>query len=160
MSSHRVELSSSATCPCCQPQVQLAAPRINRELSRRGFLAGVGASLATLGLFRPKLAQAAPESPARPLVFRNVLLFAGKSDKLRGGLRVLVEGNRIAQIGGDDAAPPGGARIIDCGGRVMMPGLIDAHWHAIFAALPVAALLTAPRSPGGPVSHVERTGAA
>ena len=42
----------------------------------------------------------------------------------------------------------------------MMPGLIDAHWHAIFAALPVAALLTAPRSPGGPVSHVERTGAA
>ena len=33
--------------------------------------------------------------------------------------------------------------MIDCGGRVLMPGLIDAHWHAVFAALPVATLLTA-----------------
>jgi imidazolonepropionase-like amidohydrolase len=33
--------------------------------------------------------------------------------------------------------------MIDCGGRVMMPGLIDAHWHTIFAALPVPALFSA-----------------
>ncbi|MDO9173231.1 MAG: amidohydrolase family protein, partial [Actinomycetota bacterium] len=32
---------------------------------------------------------------------------------------------------------------IDGGGRVLMPGLIDAHWHSAFAALPVSALLTA-----------------
>jgi len=33
--------------------------------------------------------------------------------------------------------------MIDCGRRVMMPGLIDAHWHSIFAALPVSALVSA-----------------
>lgn len=33
--------------------------------------------------------------------------------------------------------------MIDCGGRVMMPGLIDAHWHSIFVALPVSALFSA-----------------
>ncbi|WP_235031408.1 metal-dependent hydrolase family protein, partial [Geminicoccus flavidas] len=31
----------------------------------------------------------------------------------------------------------------DCQGRTLMPGLIDAHWHALFAALSVATLMTA-----------------
>ena len=38
---------------------------------------------------------------------------------------------------------PTAPRVIDCGGRTLMPGLIDAHWHAIFAGLPISALLTA-----------------
>ncbi len=38
---------------------------------------------------------------------------------------------------------PADAVTIDCGQRVLMPGLIDAHWHALFAALPVAVLMTA-----------------
>jgi imidazolonepropionase-like amidohydrolase len=37
----------------------------------------------------------------------------------------------------------GDARIVDCGGRVLMPGLIDAHWHAMLAPLPLNVLLTA-----------------
>jgi imidazolonepropionase-like amidohydrolase len=77
------------------------------------------------------------------MVFGNFLLFDGKSRALRGGLRLLVEANRIRQIASGDLAPPDGARMIDCGGRVMMPGLIDAHWHSMFAALPVAALFAA-----------------
>jgi len=77
------------------------------------------------------------------MVFGNVLVFDGKSTALRGGLSLLVEGNRIKQIATGDPAPPDGARLIDCGGRVLMPGLIDAHWHAIFAALPISALLSA-----------------
>src|SRR5690242_12893026 len=130
------------TCLCCQPQLQFAARRINRDLSRRGFIAGAGASLAPLGLFPPASAQAAPPGPTPPVVFGNFLLFDGKSKALRGGLRLLVEGNRIKLIAAGDLTPPNGAQIIDCGGRVMMPGLIDAHWHSIFAALPVPALVT------------------
>jgi imidazolonepropionase-like amidohydrolase len=42
-----------------------------------------------------------------------------------------------------DAGTPEGARVIDCGGRVVMPGLIDAHWHSVFAALPVSSLFAA-----------------
>lgn len=131
------------TCRCCQPQLQSAARRINRILSRRGFIAGAGASLASLGLFRPAGAEAAPAGATPPVVFENFLLFDGTSNALRGGLRLLVEGNRIKRIAAGDPAPPDGARAIDCGGRVMTPGLIDAHWHTIFAALPVAALFAA-----------------
>jgi imidazolonepropionase-like amidohydrolase len=138
--------SGSSACSCCLPQLQLATHRIGRELSRRGFIAGMGASLATLaslGLARPAGAQAAPSAPMPPILFRNFLLFDGTSTALRGGLGLLVEGGRIKLIAAGEMAPPDGARVIDCGGRVMMPGLIDAHWHAIFAALPVPALFSA-----------------
>jgi imidazolonepropionase-like amidohydrolase len=142
VSADHVERSGPSTCSCCQPHLQAAARRIDRDLSRRGFMAGAGASLASVGLFRPAGAQAAPPPPT-PIVFSNFLLFDGKSKALRGGLRLLVEGNRIKQIASGDPAPPEGAQMIDCGGRVLMPGLIDAHWHAIFAALPVSALFAA-----------------
>jgi imidazolonepropionase-like amidohydrolase len=115
-------------------------------MSRRGFIAGMGASLVTLaslGLARPAGAQGAPSGPTPPILFRNLLLFDGTSTALRGGQSVLVEGNRIKLIATGEASPPEGARVIDCGGRVMMPGLIDAHWHAIFAALPVSAVFSA-----------------
>lgn len=36
-----------------------------------------------------------------------------------------------------------GVTVIDCGGRTLMPGLIDAHWHAMMAAIPMLDLLTA-----------------
>lgn len=125
----------ASACPCCQPQLQSAARRISREMSRRGFIAGVGASLASLGFVRPAGAQAAASGPTPPIVFTNLLLFDGSSASLRGGLHLLVEGNLIKQIAAGDPTPPEGARVIDCGGRVVMPGLIDAHWHTIFAAL-------------------------
>jgi imidazolonepropionase-like amidohydrolase len=77
------------------------------------------------------------------MLFQNLLLFDGKSRALRGGLRLLVEGNRIKRIATGDMTPPDGARVIDCGGRVVMPGLIDAHWHTIFAAIPINTLFAA-----------------
>jgi imidazolonepropionase-like amidohydrolase len=112
-------------------------------MSRRGFIAGIGASLAALGLGRPAGARAAPADPAPPIVFGNFLLFDGRSGALRGGLRLLVEGNRISRIAAGDVMPPEGARMIDCGGRVLMPGLIDAHWHTMFAAVSVNTLFSA-----------------
>jgi imidazolonepropionase-like amidohydrolase len=71
------------------------------------------------------------------------MFFDGKSKSLRGGLWLRVDGNRIKRIASGDQTPPEGVRMIDCGRRVMMPGLIDAHWHSIFAALPVSALVSA-----------------
>ena len=97
----------------------------------------------------PKLANAqlapAPETghPSRPTLFKNFRLFHGSFSTLRDGLRVLVEGNRIKAVAQGNPAAPDGAHVIDCGGRVLMPGLIDAHWHSIFAALPLSALMAA-----------------
>jgi imidazolonepropionase-like amidohydrolase len=41
---------------------------------------------------------------------------------------VLVEGNKIAKIAKSVPAPFG-AKVIDAGNRVLMPGLIDTHQH-------------------------------
>ncbi|MEO0974944.1 MAG: amidohydrolase family protein, partial [Pseudomonadota bacterium] len=46
------------------------------------------------------------------------------ADPFRGN--VLVEGNRITQVGD---ARPAAQRTIDGGGRTLMPGLVDAHLH-------------------------------
>jgi imidazolonepropionase-like amidohydrolase len=45
-------------------------------------------------------------------------------------MSVLIEGERIARIArsGSIAMAPG-ANVIDCQGRTLMPGLIDAHVH-------------------------------
>lgn len=104
----------------------------------------MAASIGSLGLPRLAGAQSAPTSGApRPILFTNLRLFDGKANALRDGLRVLVEGNRIKAVSNGNPAPPDGAQVIDCGGRVMMPGFIDAHWHAMFAALPLQTMMTA-----------------
>jgi imidazolonepropionase-like amidohydrolase len=104
----------------------------------------MAASIASL---LPKLASAqsapAPARPLRPILFTNFRLFDGKSGTLRDGLRLLVEGNQIKAVAGGNPAATNDAQVIDCGGRVLMPGLIDAHWHSIFAALPLPTLLSA-----------------
>ena len=75
-------------------------------------------------------------SPARaasaaPIAFSNLRLFDGKSDALIEGLRVVVEGKTIKAVEPAEAPLDPDVRVVDCGGRVLMPGLIDAHWHAI-----------------------------
>jgi imidazolonepropionase-like amidohydrolase len=62
-------------------------------------------------------------------LFKNVRVFDGKSDKLSASTSVLVVGNKIGKIG--DIAASEKATVIDGGGRTLMPGLIDAHWHAM-----------------------------
>src|SRR5262249_54056385 len=86
---------------------------------------------------RPAQAVPAARPPATsdakqptPTLFKNVKGFGGKSDKLIASTSVLVVGNKIEKIGGDIAAPEK-ATVIDGGGRTLMPGLIDAHWHAM-----------------------------
>ena len=136
------QAAASQGCSCCGGELQSLTRRINADLSRRGFVAGMGASLAALGLPRAARAQGA-SNPTPPIVFTNFLLFDGKSNALRGGLALIVEGGRIKAVATGSPAGPEGARTIDCGGRVVMPGLIDAHWHTIFAALPIPTLFAA-----------------
>ena len=84
----------------------------------------------------------AAEPPALTL-FENVRIFDGKSESLSENVNVLVRGNTIEKISKDlipvDADPP--AKIIAGGGRTLMPGLIDAHWHAMLVRPTPAALL-------------------
>lgn len=62
-------------------------------------------------------------------VFSNARVFDGSSAELVEGVNVVVEGERIREVSRDRHAFAD-ARKIDCAGRVLMPGLIDAHYHA------------------------------
>ncbi|HTH59006.1 MAG TPA: amidohydrolase family protein [Paraburkholderia sp.] len=144
-------IAQSGFCVCSQAQAMYASRRISADLSRRGFVAGMAASM--LSLMFPGLSSAQratpPGAPAKPVLFTNFRLFDGKSSTLRDGLTVLIEGNRIARIAHgqpdapDSATSADGRTVIDCGGLVLMPGLIDMHWHALLAALPVQTVLQA-----------------
>jgi imidazolonepropionase-like amidohydrolase len=82
----------------------------------------------------------AQDSKANATLFQNVNIFDGKSDKLIQGMSVLVDGNKIAKIAKSIPAPAG-ATVIDAKGRTLMPGMIDAHWHSLFATISQAKLL-------------------
>jgi imidazolonepropionase-like amidohydrolase len=62
--------------------------------------------------------------------------------KLIEGQGVLVGGKFIKALvpSGDTVSD---ADAIDCGGRTLMPGMIDAHWHAILAGISQIAAMTA-----------------
>jgi len=59
--------------------------------------------------------------------------------------RVVVEDGRIQRIGASSGpAGPRGARAIDCQGRTLMPGLLDAHVHLAIVDLDAAAEVALP----------------
>jgi imidazolonepropionase-like amidohydrolase len=78
------------------------------------------------------------QSPAAVTVFQNVRIFDGKSDELSAPSHVLVRGNRIERISIRPIPTDrrGDTTLIDGGGRTLMPGLIDAHWHVALASIP------------------------
>ena len=102
------------------------------------MLAGTATAVAGLGLGSGVMAAVA--SP--PIVFTNFKLFDGKSSSLRGGLHLLIDEGRITDVAGGSTGAPEGAKTIDCGGHVLMPGLIDAHWHTMFAGLALTELMS------------------
>jgi imidazolonepropionase-like amidohydrolase len=74
-------------------------------------------------------------------LFKNARVFDGRADEANTRRSVLVVGNRIEKIG-DTVVAPDKATIIDADGRTLMPGLIDAHWHAMLVRPTAAEALT------------------
>ncbi|WP_287194455.1 amidohydrolase family protein [Mesorhizobium sp.] len=70
---------------------------------------------------------------ADDVLFENVRIFDGKGAALSAPSSVLVQGNLIARISTSPIAAEGAQRIAG-NGRTLMPGLIDAHWHAMLIA--------------------------
>lgn len=135
--------SGTFSCICHSPAFMRLNALVEHKFSRRAFLAGA-AAMGAGGLLSPKAVMAAiPEAPTRPVVFTNVRIFNGTSGQLIEGQRVVVDGNKIKAVEPKGEAAPDGADVIDGGGRTLMPGLIDAHWHAMMAPLPMLDLMTA-----------------
>ncbi|MCA0272530.1 MAG: amidohydrolase family protein [Proteobacteria bacterium] len=129
-------------CACCSAEVTQLTQRVNHDLTRRGFVAGASASVALLGLAAYSGPVRAQEAGAPVTAVTNVNLFNGMDSDLKVGVTVVVQGGMVADIVTGDFTPPEGATVIDGAGRTLMPGLIDAHWHTMIAALPIQALLS------------------
>jgi imidazolonepropionase-like amidohydrolase len=78
------------------------------------------------------------------IVYRSARVFDGESEALCIGVNVFVQGGVISEISGR----PAGAEdeVVDCGGRVLMPGLLDAHVHVYAAGLNIVRVAQSPMS--------------
>ncbi|MCA1410935.1 amidohydrolase family protein [Bradyrhizobium sp. NBAIM20] len=90
------------------------------------------------------LTPAEPQERIAVTVFENVRIFDGKSETLSVPSNVVVRGNIIERI--VTAPIPTDrrvdARVIQGGGRVLMPGLSDMHWHAMMVRPTPAQMLS------------------
>jgi len=132
-------LAPSFGCRCHSPEMTRFFSRMaaGRKPTKTAFatpsapasLYGAGALTAT--------------APAGPIAFENLRLFDGKSNILRDGFRVVVEGEKISSVEPMEKPLAEYIVAVDCGRRVLMPGMIDAHYHVMLASLPLNELLTA-----------------
>ncbi|HUI56693.1 MAG TPA: amidohydrolase family protein [Bryobacteraceae bacterium] len=73
-------------------------------------------------------ALAQPQPGARPIVLRAARLLDVETGRIVAPAEILVQGERIAEVGASVTHPPG-ADTIDLGDRTLLPGLVDAHIH-------------------------------
>src|ERR1700732_2287503 len=99
------------------------------SVSRRYVVAAL--SLMALGLASAVHPQSNPPADISATLFQNVRIFDGKSGSLSAPARVLVKGNIIERISAAPSTARPGVAWIAVNGRTLMPGLIDAHWHAM-----------------------------
>ena len=65
-------------------------------------------------------------------LIKNVHVWDGTSNGVTKKISVLIEGNLIKKLRASDADANVNASVIDGGGRILMPGLIDMHTHLMF----------------------------
>jgi imidazolonepropionase-like amidohydrolase len=83
-------------------------------------------SLVTIATAAPMSVHAQDKAPPQVLI-TNVDVWDGTSEKVKKGVDVLVEGNKIKKVAKGIIA--GDAHVIDGKGGTVTPGLIDMHQH-------------------------------
>ena len=101
------------------------------------------------------------------LLFRNFQLLEPEVGELQSGCELLLEGETVRECA-DKPIKSAGADVIDCGGRTLMPGLIDSHVHVMLSevnirfleAVPLTLMILAapPDQVRDVVAHPERYG--
>jgi imidazolonepropionase-like amidohydrolase len=71
---------------------------------------------------------ASPQTPARVTVLHAARLLDVGTGKILTPGEVLVEGDKIKEVGAT-VSRPAGAQVLDLGDTTLLPGLIDAHVH-------------------------------
>jgi imidazolonepropionase-like amidohydrolase len=77
------------------------------------------------------------------LLFKNFQLLEPEVGALQGGFALLVEGETVREVS-DKPIKADKADVIDCGGRTLMPGLIDSHVHVMLSEVNIRFLESVP----------------
>ena len=80
------------------------------------------------------------------ILFEGCRVFDGVSAEPREGATVVVEDGRIKEVADGPVSGLADAERVACGGRTLMPGLIDAHFHALLSELNIPAIHDMPAS--------------
>jgi len=132
---------ATSVCACGAPETAQAMRRIEADLKRREFLGGTAAVIGLFAGFGLAPVDTRAQTPGRPFLLTNLRLFDGRRLAMQDGVDILVEGSRITALPMRGQGPAEAERI-DCGGRAVIPGLIDAHWHATLTAVSQIVALT------------------
>ena len=76
-------------------------------------------------------------------LFKNFQMLEPTLDELRGGYQILTEDGLIREVS-DKPISSASAAVIDCGGRTLMPGLIDSHVHVYLSEVSIPLLEKVP----------------
>lgn len=131
------------TCLCHSPGFARLNALVENRFSRRSFFTGAAALVGAAAFGTREAMAGVPSAPGTPIVFTNIKLFDGKTNRLIEGRHVIVDGAKIRAVEAASTPHPADAQVIDGAGRTLMPGLIDAHWHSMMAAMPMMDLMTA-----------------
>jgi imidazolonepropionase-like amidohydrolase len=75
--------------------------------------------------------------------FKNFEMLDPEAGELRGGHELVVEGDTIREVSAEPIRLAK-ASVIDCGGRTLMPGLIDSHVHVVLSEVVIRNMESVP----------------
>ena len=105
-----------------------------REIRRRVSARRPARPIVLLGLAAACRGPAPAERGALALTHARV--FDGTGAPILDDRTILIDSGRIAAVGPSrDIAVPAGARIMDLAGQVVMPGMVDMHYHITTGAM-------------------------
>ena len=75
--------------------------------------------------------------------FKNFQMLDPEVGELQGGHEMVVDGDKIREVS-DKPIKSAQADVVDCGGRTLMPGLIDSHVHVVLSEVSLRNLESVP----------------
>src|SRR5882724_12198002 len=75
--------------------------------------------------------------------FKNFEMLDPEAGELRGGHELIVEGDTIREVSSKPVKLDN-ASVVDCGGRTLMPGLIDSHVHVVLSEVVIRNMESVP----------------
>ncbi len=99
-------------------------------------MTGKGAETRFLLIRRARVVTPRPPSPTDVVLSPRLPFLRGRAQgnvEVLDGVDILVRGDAVEAVGPDLHPGGDGVRVVEAGGRVVLPGFVDAHTHACWA---------------------------